>query len=226
MRVLVTGGCSGIGAATVEMLAARGWEPVAADIAPPNGGVRLDVTDPEAWELAVEETWPLDGLVNCAGTRTKSPLHEMDVEMFDDALRVHVRGSFLGMRTVLRRWIEHGSPGAIVNVSSVTAMHAIAGQAHYVAAKGAVSALTRAAAAEVAPAGIRVNGVAPGMVVTPMTADRLASPELLAQTMVRTPQGRPAQPEEVAAVIAFLLSDAASYCNGAVVAVDGGWAAT
>lgn len=225
MRVLVTGAGSGIGAATAAEVAARGWDPVMADIAPPPDGVHLDVTDEASWESAVAAAWPLHGLVNCGGTRTRSPLHEMSLEVFEDALAVHVHGCFLGLRTFVRGWLRDDVPGRVVNVSSVVATHAVAGQAHYVAAKGAIDALTRAAAVEYGPRGLRVNAVAPGTVDTPMTRDRVRDADAAAAWLARIPQARAGRPEEVARAIAFLLSDDAGYCNGTVLAVDGGWTA-
>lgn len=225
MRVLVTGGSSGIGAATAAEVAARGWEPVVADIAPPPDGLLLDVTDEQSWESAVAAAWPLDGLVNCAGTRTRSPLHEMSLDVFEEALAIHVRGCFLGLRTLVRGWLRDDVPGRVVNVSSVVATHAVAGQAHYVAAKGAIDALTRATAVEYAPRGLRVNAVAPGTVDTPMTRDRIQDADAAASWLARIPQARAGRPQEVAGAIAFLLSDDATYCNGVVLAVDGGWTA-
>ena len=131
-------------------------------------------------------------------------------------------GTWLGIRGFLRRH-QPGTVGAIVNVSSVNAEIAVPDQAHYVASKGAVSALTRAAAVEAAPLGVRVNAVAPGPVRTPMTAERLGDPQQAAWLDARVPMGRVAEPAEIAEVISFLLSEKASYVTGEVLFTDGGW---
>lgn len=221
-RVLVTGGASGIGAATGKVLADAGWDVVAADIAPADGVVRLDVTDETAWDRVLDDAGPLAGLVNCAGVRTRSSIVETSVVEFERHLQVNVMGTWLGIRGLLRRH-QPGEAGAIVNVSSVNAEIAVPDQAHYVASKGAVSALTRAAAIEAAPLGVRVNAVAPGPVRTPMTAERLGDPEQAAWLDSRVPMGRVAEPVEIAEVISFLLSDKASYITGEVLFTDGGW---
>ena len=224
-RVLIAGGGSGIGAATAEHLASLGWTAIVADISPPNDGLRLDVADERDWATTVDAVWPLDGLVNCAGIRDISALTELTGDQIDRMLGIHVRGELIGIREVSRRWIAERRPGAVVNIASVNATHAVAGQAHYVAAKAAVSGLTRAAAVELAPHRIRVNAVAPGLIRTPMTEIRFQDPAQLERMLARIPMGRHGEPREIAAAIAFLLSADAGYITGTTLAVDGGWTA-
>ena len=220
--MLVTGGASGIGAATCRVLSDGGWDVVAADVTPAGGVISLDVADEAAWDRVLDELGALAGLVNCAGIRTRGAIVDTDLGDFERHLRVNVVGTWLGIRGFLRRH-QAGAGGAIVNVSSVNAEIAVPDQAHYVASKGAVSALTRAAAVEAAPLGVRVNAVAPGPVRTPMTAERLGNPEQAAWLDARVPMGRVAEPTEIAEVISFLLSEKASYVTGEVLFTDGGW---
>lgn len=223
-RVLVTGGASGIGAETCRVLAEAGWDPIPADLTTTDGAAALDVTDESAWDRALDATGALAGLVNCAGIRTRSDIVNTSVAEFERHLRINITGTWLGIRGFLRRH-RTGTAGAIVNIASVNAEIAVAGQAHYVASKGAVSALTRAAAIEAAPLGVRVNAVAPGGIRTPMTAERLADPAQVAWFGERVPLGRVGEPGEVAEVVEFLLSERASYMTGEVLFADGGWQA-
>ncbi len=220
--VLVTGGASGIGAETCRVLADQGWKPVAADITSSPCVVSLDITDEAGWDRVLDDVGPLAGLVNCAGVRTRSAIADTTLADFERHLRVNVVGTWLGIRGFLRRH-RSGTLGSIVNVASVNAEIAVPNQAHYVASKGAVAALTRAAAVEAAPCGVRVNAVAPGPVRTPMTAERLGDPAQEAWLEDRVPMSRVAEPTEIAEVISFLLSERASYVTGEVLFADGGW---
>jgi NAD(P)-dependent dehydrogenase (short-subunit alcohol dehydrogenase family) len=228
VRVLVTGAGSGIGAACAEVLRREGWEVVATDQVEhaDHGVIGLDVTDEAAWDRVLGRVGVLDGLVTSAGIRTRSMIVDTSLEDWERHLRVNLTGTWLGIRGFLRGRIASGrTGGSVVTISSVTATIAVPDQAHYVASKGAVASLTRAAALEGAPHGVRVNGVAPGSTRTPMAAARLADPEQVKWLTGRVPLGRVAEPPEIAEVVEFLLSDRASYLSGETIYVDGGWAA-
>jgi NAD(P)-dependent dehydrogenase (short-subunit alcohol dehydrogenase family) len=225
-RALVTGGASGIGAACADVLTRDRWHVVRADLQPGAGVHHLDVTDEAGWANLLAEVGPLDGLVCSAGIRTRSMIVDTTLDEWERHLRVNVTGAWLAIRAFLRA-IPDGdtSPRSIVTIASVNATIAVPGQAHYVASKGAITALTRAAALEGAPLGVRANAIAPGPIRTPMAAERLDDPEQVRWLTGRVPLGRVGEPGEIAEVAAFLLSERASYISGEVVYADGGWAA-
>lgn len=224
MTVLVTGGASGIGAATVDLLRDRGHEVIAADLAAGDGVEELDVAEEASWSALFERTGPVSGLVNCAGIRTRNLIVDTSVEEFERHLRVNVTGTWLGIRELLRSHPEGGT-ASIVNIASVNAVIAVPGQAHYVASKGGIASLTKAAAIEGAPLGVRVNAIAPGPIRTPMTEERLVDPAQVAWLEGRVPMARVGEAPEMAAIAAFLLSDDASYVTGTTIYADGGWVA-
>ncbi|CAN5516826.1 SDR family oxidoreductase [soil metagenome] len=229
--VIVTGASSGIGAACADLLQRQGWDVVGVDVngPPASSSVQvrhLDVSDEAGWGRLLAEIGPVDGLVTAAGIRTRGMIVETSLDTWERHFRVNVTGTWLAIRTFLRGRVALGeSGGAVVTISSVNATIAVPGQAHYVASKGAIASLTRAAALEGATIGVRVNGVAPGPIRTPMAAERLDDPDQVRWLTSRVPLGRVGEPPEVAEVVGFLLSDRASYISGEVVYVDGGWAA-
>ena len=224
MKIIVTGGASGIGKAIADSLLGADSEVVSADMNPDNGAFKLDVGDENSWKRLFDQTGPVDGLVNCAGIRTRNMIVDTTVEEFENHLKVNLTGTWLGMRSLFRSH-KQGTVASIVNIASVNAVIAVPGQAHYVASKGGVASLTKAAAVEGAPLGIRVNAIAPGAIRTPMTAERLVDPEQVAWLEGRVPLGRVGEPEEIAEVAKFLLSEESSYITGTTIFSDGGWTA-
>ena len=231
---MVTGGASGIGAACADVLEREGWEAVRADISPAQprptpdrSRVRqLDVTDEDAWDRLMDEVGPVDGLVTSAGIRSRNMIVDTTLDEWERHLRVNVTGTWLAIRAFLRA-IPPGDarPRSIVTIASVNATIAVPGQAHYVASKGAVVSLSRAAALEGAPLGVRVNSIAPGPIRTPMASERLDDPEQVRWLTGRVPLGRVGESSEIGEVAAFLLSERSSYISGEVLYADGGWAA-
>lgn len=239
----VTGAGSGIGAATACLLAARGARVVLADIdvdaatqvaegIERDGGValplRVDVSDPASVERAMARATH-DGAeaiglaVNAAGiTGRLVPCAELDVGDWQRIVAVNLTGTFLCMRAEIASMLRRGA-GAIVNVSSIMGSHALPGTVAYAASKHGVEGMTKAAALDCARQGIRINAVAPGYVDTPMIAGR--NPAVQDKIVAMHPIGRIAQPEELAKVIAFLLSDDASFVTGSVHLADGGFSA-
>jgi 3-oxoacyl-[acyl-carrier protein] reductase len=240
MRVaLVTGGARGIGRACAEALASGGWSVAigfrtsegdakeALGAIEAAGGVGLIVHLDTLDETSVAEAFreigatlgPVTGLVNNAGYSQDGLLVRYPMDAYDRTLDTNVRGAYLctqaALRSMLRaRW------GRIVNMSSAIALRGNAGQTAYAASKAALVGITKSLAREVGGRGITVNALCPGLLDTDMTSH--LSEEARAAYLDQTPVGRTGRLEEVASVVRFLMSEEASYVNGAVIPVDGG----
>jgi NAD(P)-dependent dehydrogenase (short-subunit alcohol dehydrogenase family) len=240
---LIVGGTRGIGRAAVDGLARRGASVavvartaedaarVAAEVEAATGrhamGAGADASDEGQLEAAVAQVLArfgrIDILVNSAGAVTRKPPLDVTPGEFDAMMAVNVRAIFLACRAVAPQMVQRGR-GKIINVSSVGARIALELRAAYCASKGAVSAYTRALAAELAPAGVHVNAVAPGYVVTDLSRPwLLGDPERTRRLMSYIPAGRFAEPRDMEGTIVFLASAASDYLFGQTIYVDGGW---
>lgn len=225
---VVTGGAQGIGAAVVARLTDAGARVAVLDVlpvtAPAVHGVTCDVADEDAVREALAEVEaslgpPRLAVLN-AGVGGFAPLLTMTAAEWDRVMAVNLRGAFLCLREVALRMVEAGEGGSIVLTSSVSGTTAERGMAHYGASKAAVDHLVRTAARELGPAGIRVNGVAPGTTETPLFASTAGLPGFAERVRRRTPLGRIGSADEVAEVAVALL--ALGWVTGQVLAADGG----
>jgi NAD(P)-dependent dehydrogenase (short-subunit alcohol dehydrogenase family) len=208
----------------LDLAAARA---AAAAVAGRTAALAVDVADEASVEDAIaaaeDELGPLDCLVNCHGYVPNQALLDMDVAEWDRVFAVNVRGTMLTTRSVARRWVSRGASGAVVNLSSVAARSARRGAAHYCSSKAAVEMLTQVLALELGEHGIRVNAVAPGLVLDDVV--EAPGPELapyVAAMLEATPLGRTGSPDEIAEAAAYLASDRSRYTTGAVLEVTGG----
>lgn len=188
--------------------------------------VQADTSRRDQVEALMEQGWQalgkIDLLVNNAGIETIIPLLDLDDTQWEQVTDVNLRGPWLCSQVFARRLISASLPGAIVNIGSIQSGLALPGRTHYAPTKRGVEALTRNLAAELAPVGIRVNCIHPGVIETDMTQWVIGNPEILPVVLDKIPLHRQGQPEEVAPAAVFFASDDASYITGQSLFVDGG----
>jgi len=220
---VVIGGASGIGLATAQDLEKHGHTVVVADLAPPEHGLPVDVADEASVAALFDEVLArhgaFTGVVNCAGVSTLSPVVDHDAAEFRRVVDVCLTGAFLVLKHAGSR-IADG--GAMISLSSLNARQPGTGMAAYCSAKAGLVMLTQVTALELGHRGVRVNAVSPGLVVTPLTAPAMDIPGVRDSYLENTPLGRSGEPEEIAGLLRFLLSDDARWITGENVDVNGG----
>ena len=238
---IVTGGSSGIGRAAAFAFAEAGAKVAVSarresegrqtvQIIEETGGeaifVRADVAVEADCQRTVERTLEAFGRLDCAfnnaGTSGRGGTVDTELEDWNRVIAVNLTGVLASMKYQIPPMIEQGG-GAIVNNASVLGLVGVAGATSYVASKHGVVGLTKSAALEFAPQKVRVNAVCPGFTLTEMTRATLTDPERLAKALEKEPLGRYAEPEEIAASVLWLCSEASSFVTGQAIAVDGGW---
>jgi NAD(P)-dependent dehydrogenase (short-subunit alcohol dehydrogenase family) len=239
-RALVTGAGRGIGEASARALAAAGAhvtltartsseiEAVAADIAASGGSAdwfACDVTDTAAFRKAVAERPAPDIFLNNAGMNRPQPFHEVSEENFDAIMDLNLRAAFFAAQAVAQRMIAGGVKGSIITMSSQMGHVGGIKRSVYCASKFAMEGMTKAAAIDLAPHGIRINTICPTFIETPMVAGFLANPEFKEFVLSKIKLGRLGQPADVTGAVVFLASDAAALMTGTHIIVDGGWTA-
>lgn len=216
---VVTGGLSGLGAASAARLAADGVKVITVDLAS-GADIVVDVSDPAAVERALAEVGPVDILINSAGiVGPGKPLWETSASEWATVLAVNLGGTF-NLCHALVPGMRAAGWGRIVNFASMAGKDGNPNQSAYSASKAAVIALTKSLGKELATSGVLVNAVAPAVIATPMNAR--TTPEVLAHLTGLIPMKRVGQPEEVAELVAWLASDKVSYSTGAVYDISGG----
>lgn len=238
--VVVTGAGSGIGAASTKRLLDEGATVVALDVtqegvdaavsgsADPERihGAVIDVCDHEAAVTLLakvrKKLGGINGLINCAGITGEGSIIDSDPERHRKIMAVNLDGTINMCQAFVLAVKDDAGPRAIVNISSGAGLLGVPNRLSYVASKFGISGITKSMSPELGPLGIRVNAVAPGMTRTPLIEYMMKDPAAVARVNAKHPIGRIGDPEEIAAVIVFLLTDDASFMTGSVVSVDGG----
>ena len=239
---IVTGGNSGIGMAIVLELAKQGASVVIDYVAHPEAtqaleqqlaalgeqaiGVDADVSKvadlQKLVDAAVAKFGRLDVMVNNAGVETRTSVLDTTEQQYQKVLEINLKSAFFGTQIAAKQMIKQGTGGRIVNITSVHEDWPMPGNTAYCLSKGGMRMLTRTAGLELAPHNILVTGVGPGAVATPINTSTMNDPALLKKLDDAIPLGRMAQPSEIASVVAFLASDAASYITATTIFADGG----
>ncbi|WP_042354503.1 SDR family NAD(P)-dependent oxidoreductase [Bacillus rubiinfantis] len=234
---IITGGASGIGESMVDLFSSEGAIVIAADINEAAlekanqkenvYGMKLNVASDEDWQALAKEVndrfGKIDILVNNAGISSEKSFQEINLDDWQKMLAINGFGPFAGMKHVAP-YMAAQKKGSIINISSYTAQIG-QGYNHYSASKGAVRAISKAAATTFGWQGVRVNALFPGIIETPMTKGLSTSKELLGRLIQATPLQRLGKPEDIANAALFLASDESSYINGAELVIDGGFSA-
>lgn len=218
-RIVVIGGASGIGAATAELLTAGGDDVLVADLPGTGAEAEVDVTDEASVAALLDAAGTFHGVVSCAGVSTLARVVDHDAAEWRRVVDVCLTGAFLVLKHAGQRVADGGS---LVSLSSLNARQPGAGLAAYCAAKAGLVALTEVTALELGHRGVRVNAVAPGLVVTPLTAPAMDIPGVREDYLANTALGRSGEPAEVAAAIRFLLSEDSRWITGATLDINGG----
>lgn len=238
---IVTGAGSGIGRGIAERFAKEGADVVIADINLDSAketakelkklgrksfAIKTDVSKTADVDKMVKKTvdkyGKLDILVNNAGIYIMKPLVEMEEKDWDKVIDVNLKGAFLCTRRAVQEMLKQGK-GKIINIASIAGQVGYQNSSAYCASKGGVINLTRELVLELAPKGINVNAIGPGVIETAMTNPLLKNEKFKKQILAMTPRGRIGQPEDIAAAAVYLASDESDFVNGTTLYVDGGW---
>jgi glucose 1-dehydrogenase len=239
---VVTGGNSGIGKAIVLGLAKQGANVVIDYICHPEAteslekqvaglgdqaiGVDADVSKvadlQKLINTAVQKFGRLDVMVNNAGVETRTSVLDTSEAQYDRVLQINLKSAFFGTQLAAKQMIKQGGGGRVINITSVHEDWPMPGNTAYCLSKGGIRMLTRTAGVELAPHNILVTGVGPGAVATPINLTTMKDPALMKELNAAIPMGRMAKPEEIAAVVAFLAGDGASYITATTIITDGG----